>query len=71
MCCDGRWTESPTACRRPLKSAIPPAVEYRLTEPGSRIATKLQDLTDVIYDELPAILAHRAAGSSLEQRGTT
>jgi hypothetical protein len=38
-------------------------VEYRLTDAEPRIATKIQELIDVIGDELPRIMAHRAAGS--------
>jgi DNA-binding HxlR family transcriptional regulator len=48
---------------REVKSAIPPAVEYRLNEPGLRIAAKIQELIDIVYDELPGIMAHRAANA--------
>jgi DNA-binding HxlR family transcriptional regulator len=45
---------------RDVQSAIPPAVEYRLSEPGLRIAVKVRELIDVMYQELPALLASRA-----------
>ena len=53
---------------REVKSAIPPAVEYRLSEPGLRIAAKVQELIDVVYEELPAIVAQRSADSSQGRR---
>ena len=48
---------------REVKSAIPPPVEYHLNEPGLRILTKIQELIDAIYDELPGIMAHRTANA--------
>lgn len=55
---------------REVRSAIPPHVEYRLSDPGSRIAAKIRELIDVVYEELPAILAYRAASTSLGPRST-
>jgi DNA-binding HxlR family transcriptional regulator len=51
---------------RDVKSSIPPHVEYHLSEPGLRIAAKIRELIDVVYDELPAIMAFRAANTSQE-----
>jgi DNA-binding HxlR family transcriptional regulator len=45
---------------RDVQSAIPPAVEYRLSDPGLRISAKVRELIDVMYQELPGILANRA-----------
>jgi DNA-binding HxlR family transcriptional regulator len=44
---------------RDVQSAIPPAVEYRLSDPGLRISVKIRELIDVVYQELPGIAAHR------------
>jgi len=51
---------------RDVKSAIPPHVEYRLSEPGLRIAAKIRELIDVVYNELPGIMAFRAASTNPE-----
>ena len=44
---------------RDVQSAIPPAVQYHLSDPGQRIAMKIRELIDVVYEELPGIMAHR------------
>ncbi len=40
-------------------SAIPPRVEYELTEIGRPIAGSIVDLIETIYSQLPAIVTHQ------------
>ncbi|MFI5915544.1 winged helix-turn-helix transcriptional regulator [Dactylosporangium sp. NPDC051541] len=40
---------------REVRSAIPPRVEYSLTDAGTRIATKLVELIELIEAEMPQI----------------
>jgi DNA-binding HxlR family transcriptional regulator len=42
---------------REVVSAIPPRVQYTLTEPGRRIADKLFELIELLEAEMPAITA--------------
>ncbi|MGI5245885.1 winged helix-turn-helix transcriptional regulator [Dactylosporangium sp. CA-139066] len=42
---------------REVVTAIPPRVEYSLTDPGRRIAVKLGELIDLLEAEMPAITA--------------
>jgi DNA-binding HxlR family transcriptional regulator len=43
--------------RREVQTAIPPRVEYSLTDLGARIAESLRGLIDLIEGEMPVILA--------------
>ncbi|WP_433211529.1 winged helix-turn-helix transcriptional regulator [Dactylosporangium sp. CS-047395] len=40
---------------REVRSAIPPRVEYSLTDSGDRIAAKLAELIDLVEAEMPTI----------------
>jgi len=42
---------------RSVLSTIPPRVEYSLTDPGRRIALKLQELIELVEGEMPGISA--------------
>nr|WP_322755773.1 helix-turn-helix domain-containing protein [Frankia sp. Cas3] len=43
--------------RREVQTSIPPHVEYSLTPLGSRVATKLRDLIDLVEAEMPTVIA--------------
>jgi DNA-binding HxlR family transcriptional regulator len=45
---------------RDVISAIPPRVEYSLTDPGRRVATKLGELIDLLEAEMPEITEAQA-----------
>jgi DNA-binding HxlR family transcriptional regulator len=45
---------------RRVISAIPPRVEYSLTDSGRRVATKLGELIDLLEGEMPAITEAQA-----------
>ncbi|GAA3449790.1 winged helix-turn-helix transcriptional regulator [Dactylosporangium matsuzakiense] len=40
---------------REVRSAIPPRVEYSLTDAGAKIATKLSELIELVEAEMPQI----------------
>jgi DNA-binding HxlR family transcriptional regulator len=46
---------------REQHSAIPPRVEYAVTELGRPVARAISDLIDTIYTQLPGIVAHQRA----------
>jgi DNA-binding HxlR family transcriptional regulator len=48
---------------RTQHSAIPPRVDYDLTELGRPIAERLCDLIETIYEQLPGIVAHQRSRS--------
>ncbi|WP_131747556.1 helix-turn-helix domain-containing protein [Frankia sp. Cppng1_Ct_nod] len=43
--------------RREVQTSIPPHVQYSLTPLGTRVATKLRDLIDLVEAEMPSVLA--------------
>ncbi|GAB3865273.1 winged helix-turn-helix transcriptional regulator [Dactylosporangium cerinum] len=45
---------------RTVQSTIPPRVEYSITDPGRRIATKLAELIDLLQAAMPDISAAQA-----------
>ncbi len=42
---------------REVQTSIPPHVQYSLTPLGSRVATKLRDLIDLVEAEMPTVIA--------------
>jgi len=46
---------------RTQHSAIPPRVDYDLTDLGRPIADRICDLIEAIYDQLPGIVTHQLA----------
>jgi DNA-binding HxlR family transcriptional regulator len=47
--------------RRDVQTTIPPHVQYSLTPLGTRVATKLRDLIDLVEAEMPAVFAAQAS----------
>jgi len=47
--------------RRDVQSTIPPNVQYSLTPPGTRVATRLRDLIELVEAEMPAVFTAQAA----------
>jgi DNA-binding HxlR family transcriptional regulator len=46
--------------RRDVQTTIPPHVQYSLTPSGTRVATKLRELIDLVEAEMPAVVAAQA-----------
>ncbi len=52
------WVQRSVVSSAP-HSTIPPRVDYDLTDLGRRIAERICDLIEAIYDQLPGIVAHQ------------
>lgn len=56
---------------RDVRSAIPPRVEYRLTELGQEVAARLHGLTELLEASTDAISAARTAYDARPPRGAS